>query len=234
MLYFLKMVWYNGTRCKDRRQYNPGRLKRIFLDNDKLQELYHNGTLIKDIAAYFNCSIPTIKRNIKFLVPDILRRYKYFYSKSNPINQRITKLYTNHHYSTLKIAGIVGLNDETIRKRLHRIGIELRGRNFKNLETFHPMKLNRKLNKTYAFSDLNTFNQKFHEYYCLMYPQNKIAELLQIDRGTVRRRIDYLKKFYYFKTRFCKRCNNIFRFRVTERQRNSRICITCRISPSKT
>ena len=101
------MVWYNGTRCKDRRQYNTGRFKRKFLDTDKLQELYYNGTLIKDIAAFFNCSIPTIKRNLKFLISPKLRRYKYFYSASNPINQQIIKLYTNHHYSTLKVGEMV-------------------------------------------------------------------------------------------------------------------------------
>ena len=227
------MVWYNGTRCKDRRQNNPGRLKRIFLDNDKLQELYHNGTLIKDIAAYFNCSIPTIKRNIKFLVPDILRRYKFFYSKSNPINQQIVKLYTNDHYSTLKVASIVGLNDETVRKRLQRMGVELRGHNFKNLETFHPGNLAKRYNKQYPITDLHQFNQKFMEYYCLMLPMHKIAELLKIDRGTVSRRIKFLKSLYYFKTRICKRCNNFFKFKVTERQKNSRICGRCRVDYHK-
>ena len=227
------MVWYNGTRCKDRRQNNPGRLKRIFLDKEKLQELYHNGTLIKDIAAYFNCSIPTIKRNLKFLVPDILRRYKFFYSKSNPINQQIVKLYTNDHYSTLKVASIIGLNDETVRKRLQRMGVELRGHNFKNLETFHPGNLAKRYNKQYPITDLHQFNQKFMEYYCLMLPMHKIAELLKIDRGTVSRRIKFLKSLYYFKTRICKRCDNFFRFKVTENQRNSRICGRCRLDYHK-
>jgi len=211
------MAWYNGTRCKDRRQNNPGRFTKINVDANKLQELYYNRSPIKEIAAFFNCSIPTIKRHLKFLIPDELRRYKFYYSEANPINQRIVKFYTNHHYSTIKIGEIVGLCDETIRKRLQRMNIELRGHNFKNLETFHPSKLNRNPKKTYAFNDLETFNKKFVEYYCLMYPQYKIAELMQIDRGTVSRRIEYLKKFYYFKTRICKRCNNFFRFKVTER-----------------
>ncbi|MBI2657761.1 hypothetical protein HYX08_03650 [Candidatus Woesearchaeota archaeon] len=101
------MGWYNGTRCTDRRQYNHGRFKRIVLDGEKLQQLYHSGVPIKEIAASFSCSVPTIKRNLKFLIPSQLRRYKFYYSASNPINQRIAQLYTNHHYSTGKIAGLV-------------------------------------------------------------------------------------------------------------------------------
>lgn len=225
------MVWYNGTRCKDKRQFNPGRFKRILLDKEKLKELYYNGTLIKQIASYLKCSIPTIKRHLKFLIPKNLQRYKYNYSASNPVNQRIIKLYTNHHYSTEKIAEEIGLADETVRRRLQRLGIELRGRNFKNLETFHPKELNRNGGKKYPITDLNLFNQKFLEYYCLMHTQKRIAELLNIDRGTVQRRIKYLRTQYYFKLRFCKRCENLFRFKVTEHQRNSNVCIRCRKSP---
>ena len=226
------MVWYNGTRCKDRRQYNPGRYPKINLDGQKLQELYYKGTKIKEIAASLNCSIPTIKRHLRLLISPKLRRYKYFYSASNPVNQQIIKLYTNDHYSTLKVAEIVKLNDETVRKRLQRLGIKLRGLNFKNLETFHPGNLAKRYNKQYPVTDLHEFNQKFIEYYCLMLPMHKIAELLKIDRGTVSRRIKFLKSLYYFKTRICKRCNNFFKFKATERQKNSRICIACRISPS--
>ena len=226
------MVWYNGTRCKDRRQYNPGRFKKIAIDAQKLQELYHSQIPIKEIASFFNCSIPTIKRHLKFLISPKLRRYAFYYSASNPINQRIIKLYTNDHYSTLKVASIVGLNDETIRRRLQRLGIQLRGHNFKNLETFHPGNLAKRFNKQYPITDLHQFNQKFIEYYCLMLPMHKIAELLNIDRGTVSRRIKFFKSLYYFKTRICKRCNNFFKFKATERQKNSRICIACRISPS--
>ena len=132
------MGWYNGTRCKDRRQNNPGRFKRIVLNGEKLQQLYYDQTPIKDIAAFFNCSTPTVKRHLKMVIPDKLRRYKFYYSEANPINQRIVKLYTNHHFSTIKIGEIVGLNDETVRKRLQRMNIQLRGHDYKNLETFHP------------------------------------------------------------------------------------------------
>src|SRR3989338_8381952 len=201
------MVWYNGTRCNDRRQYNSGRYPKINVDGQKLQEMYYKGTKIKEIAASLNCSIPTIKRHLRLLISPKLRRYKYFYSASNPVNQQIIKLYTNDHYSTLKVASIVGLNDETVRKRLQRLGIKLRGLNFKNLETFHPKNLNHRFKKDYPFNDLDTFNKKFIEYYCLFYPQYKIAELMQIDRGTVSRRIRYFRQHYIFKTRFCKRCN---------------------------
>ncbi len=147
------MTWYDGTRCSDGRHHNPGRFPRIALDGEKLQEIYYNGIKIKEIASSFNCSIPTIKRHIKILVPDKLRRYKYYYSASNPLNQRIAKLYSNHHYSTQKISEMVDLCDETVRRRLHRTGIELRGRNFKNLEGFHPGKLNRRIGKQYPISD---------------------------------------------------------------------------------
>lgn len=221
------MGWYNGTRCKDRRQNNPGRFPRKLLDGEKLQELYHSQMPIKDIAAFFNCSVPTIKRHLQLLISPKLRRYKFYYSVANPVNQQIIKLYTNHHYSTLKVGEIVGLNDETVRKRLQRMNIQLRGHNYKNLETFHPSKLNHRSNKGYPITDLNEFNHKFTEYYCLMMPMYKIAKLLNIDRGTVIRRIKFIKTLYYFKTRICKRCNNFYRFKVTERQKNSRICGRC-------
>ena len=168
------------------------------------------------------------------LIPDKLRRYKFYYSEANPVNQRIVKLYTNHHYSTIKIGEIVGLNDETIRKRLHRMNIQLRGHDYKNLETFHPGKLNHRSNKQYPITDLNEFNHKFIEYYCLMLPMYKIAELLQIDRGTISRRIKFFKSLYYFKTRICKRCNNFYRFKVTERIKNSSICGRCRLDRFRT
>ena len=227
------MVWYNGTRCRDRRQNNPGRFPRKTIDAIELQKLYHNQMPIKDIASFFNCSIPTIKRHLKLLIPDKLRRYRFYYSESNPINQRIVKLYTNHHYSTLKVASIIGLNDETVRKRLQRLGIELRGHNFKNLETFHPGNLAKRYNKKYPITDLHEFNSKFIEYYCLMLPMYKIAELLNIDIGTVSRRIKFLRSLYYFKTRICKRCNNFFRFKATEWQKNSSICGRCRLDYHK-
>ena len=227
------MGWYNGTRCKDRRQNNPGRFPKKEIDYAKLQELYYSNAPIKDIAAFFNCSIPTIKRHLKLIIPDKLRRYKFYYSEANPINQRIAKLYTNHHYSTLKIGEIIGLNDETIRKRLQRMNIQLRGHNYKNLETFHPSKLNHRGEHKYPITDLNEFNQKFLEYYCLMLPMHKIAKLLNIDRGTVSRRIKFIRTLYYFKTRICKRCNNFFKFKVTERQKNSRICGRCRLDYHK-
>ena len=162
-----------------------------------------------------------------------LRRYKFYYSLSNPINQQIIKLYTNHHYSTLKIGEMVGLTDETIRKRLQRMNIQLRGHDYKNLETFHPGNLAKRYNKQYPITDLQEFNRKFIEYYCLMLPMHKIADLLKIDRGTVSRRIKFIKSLYYFKTRICKRCDNFFRFKVTERQRNSSICRRCRLDYHK-
>src|SRR3989338_9189376 len=132
------MAWYNGTRCTDGRKNNPGRFPRKLLDGEKLQELYHSQMPIKDIATFFNCSIPTIKRHLRLLISPKLRRYKYYYSASNPIHQRFIKLYTYHHYSTIKVAEIVNLNDETVRNRLKRLGIQLRGHDYKNLETFHP------------------------------------------------------------------------------------------------
>lgn len=223
------MAWYDvGIDFKNPKR--PGFRKRIILNTELLKELYFKGTLIKDIASFFNTSIPTIRRHLKFLIPKNLQKYKFNYSPSNPVNQRIVKLYTNHHYSTLKIAETIGLADETVRRRLQRLGIELRGRNFKNLETFHPGRLNRNKGKKYPIEDLNIFNQKFLEYYCLMYSQKKIARLLKIDRGTVQRRIKYFRSQYYFKLRFCKRCENLFRFKVTDHQRNSNVCSKCRLS----
>lgn len=60
-----------------------------------------------------------------------------------------------------------------------------------------------------------------------MLPNIKIAELLKIDRATVSRRIKYFRSQYYFKQGFCKRCDNLFRFKVTEHQRNANICSEC-------
>ncbi len=227
------MVWYNGTRCNDGRQYNHGSFIRKLLDTDKLQELYYNGTLIKDIASFFNCSIPTVRRHLRLLIPANLRRYKYYYSASNPINQKIARLYTNHHYSTLKVAELVNLSDETVRRRLKRIGVQLRRTSYKNLETLHPRSFNRIINKTYPINETYPFNQKFLEYYCLMLSMAKIAELLNIDRGTVRRRIDFFTSIYNFKTRFCKRCNNLFRFKSTDMHKNSNFCSRCRLTPRR-
>ncbi len=227
-LLVVRMAWYNSIRCSDKRQFNPGRFPKIQIGQEHLNKLYYEGKLIKEIALFFSCSIPTIRRHLKFLIPKNLQRYKFNYSSANPVNQRIIKLYANHHYSTGKIAGIIGLCDETVRKRLQRLGIALRGRNFKNLEAFHPKNLNRKKDKIYPFEDLNLFNQKFLEYYCLMFSNKKIAGLLGIDRATVSRRIKYFRSQYYFKSRFCKRCENLFRFKVTEYQRNAYICSRCR------
>ena len=220
----------HNTNIDFRNIQRLGRYKRIFIDKDKLKQLYHQGKLTKELASHFNCSIPTIKRHLKLLIPKNLQKYKFNYSQSNPINQRLIKLYTNHHYSTEKIAVMMGLADETVRRRLQKLDIELRGRNFKNLESFHPMQLNRRKNKKYPIIDLNLFNQKFREYYCLMYSQKKIAELLQINRATVSRRIKYFRSQYHFKQRFCKRCENLFRFRVTEYQKNAKVCSKCRLS----
>ncbi len=225
------MVWYNGTRCSDNRQHNHGRFPRIILDPERLSQMYYAGTPIRDIAASLNCSVPTVKRHLKQMIPQKLRRYKFYYSASNPVNQNIAKLYTTNHFSTSVIARMVNLCDETVRKRLQKTGIELRKRNFKNVETFHPKNLNRKENKFYAIEDLNEFNQTLIRYYCEMQSYYQIALALQIDRGTVSRRIRFLRKLHAFKTRFCKRCNNLYRFMVTEKQKNSRICGRCKITP---
>ncbi len=226
----ITMAWYDQS-IDFKNPKRPGFHKRIILDADKLKQLYYQGQLIENIASYFNCSIQTIRRHLKFLIPKNLQRYKFNYSQSNPVNQRIIKLYTNHHHSTEKIAEIIELSGKTVRKRLHRLGIELRGRGFKNLETFHPKQFNRR-NKQYTIDDLATFNQKFIEYYCLGYPKKKIAELLQIDKRTVSKRINYFRFQYNFKSRFCKRCENIFRFIATKYQRNARICTKCRKNAS--
>ncbi len=66
-----------------------------------------------------------------------------------------------------------------------------------------------------------------------MLPMKTIAEFLNIDRGTVSRRIKFIRTLYYFKTRVCKRCNKFFRFKVTERQKNSRVCGRCRLDYNK-
>jgi DNA invertase Pin-like site-specific DNA recombinase len=224
------MVWYNETTCKDKRANNSGRFPKKEIDHEYLKQLYHKGTPIKEIAIQFNCSIPTIKRHLHLIIHTNLRRYKFNYSPSNEVNQNIIKLYTNHHYSTEKIADIVGLCDETIRRRLQKLGIELRGKSFKNLETFHPSRLNRYSDKSYPYDDLNEFNNKLAEMYCLMHSQKTIARTMGIDRGTARRRINFLKSQHRFKMRFCKRCNDLFRFRITKHQKNSNICPQCRLS----
>ncbi|MBI2575577.1 hypothetical protein HYV84_00015 [Candidatus Woesearchaeota archaeon] len=137
------MAWYNHSIGFS----NPkrkGRFKRIMLDCGQLKSLYYGEKPIKEIARQLCCSVPVIKRHLKFLIPNDRKRYAFYYSQNNPVNQQLIKLYTNHHYSAEKIAGIVGINAETVRKRLSRLGVALRGRNFKNLESFHPASLNRK------------------------------------------------------------------------------------------
>ena len=205
-----------------------GRFLKKDINQQELNVLYFEGKKDKELASYFNCSIPTIRRRIRILIPDNLRMRKERTSQYNPINQKIINLYVNHHYSTIKIAAIADFSVETIRRRLHSLGIKLRGKNFKNLHSFHPGKLNRVRQKEYAVSNLNEFNQKLLDHYCLMYSNAKVAELLQVDRGTVKRRIGYLNSHYHFKIRFCKRCGNLYRFKTSQYRRNSKICLRCR------
>ena|SRR3989338_8594863 len=222
------MPWYSSTHANDKRRFNKGRFLKKGINLGELKTLYLEGRKNKELAAFFNCSIPTIRRRIRILIPDNLRMRKERTSQYNPINQKIINLYVNHHYSTIKIAAITNLSVETIRGRLHSLGIKVRGKNFKNLQSFHPGKLNRVRQKEYAVSDLKEFNQKLLDYHCLMYSNARIAELLQVDRGTVKRRISHLTSMHHFKTRFCKKCGNLYRFMPTQYQRNCKICLRCR------
>ena len=104
-------------------QKRSGRFKRIEIDTEKLKSMYHSGATTKELAEHFNCSSPTIKRHLRFLIPLALRKYRQNYSKSNPVNQLIIDLYISRKLSTKSVALKVGLSDETVRRRLKRFGI---------------------------------------------------------------------------------------------------------------
>ena len=112
----------------------------------------------------------------------------------------IVELYVKNKLSTKSVADKVGLSDETVRRRLKRFGIERRTRGFKDLSSFHPASLNRNPDKQYPVNDIESFNRMLTNSYCMMLPQYKIADILNIDRATVSRRINFMRNSHYFKT----------------------------------
>ena len=83
------MPWYSSTHASDKRRFNKGRFLKKDINQQELNVLYFEGKKDKELASYFNCSIPTIRRRIRIFIPDNLRRRKERTSQYNPINQKI-------------------------------------------------------------------------------------------------------------------------------------------------
>lgn len=220
------MVWYNmGIDFENPKR--KGRFERIPIDTKKLFQKYGEGVKITKIAEDFEVSEATIKRHLKFLIPDFMKRNKGRTENPNTsFNESIIKLYTNDHYSTIKIADQLGCSAEKVRRRLIKCGVEMRKSSYKNLLEIHPSNLNRK-EKEYPFEDLKDFNESLLMLYCLNFEREDIARYLNIHVDTVVRRINFVRSLYAFKLRVCKICDGFFRFIVTESKRNSNICPLC-------
>jgi len=215
------LAWYDEG-LNFRNEKRRGRFKRIELDRERLKQAYLSGRKVRDIAEEFGVSTATIKRHIKFLIPDSVKRNKGWTANTqNPRNQRIRELYEAGK-STLVIARLLGCGDEFVRQRLIKMGVERRDRATKSLLDYHPSRFGNR-GRTYPIGDLPAFNEKLLYFYCLGYGQGRIASFLKVDKGTVRRRIRASRKAYVFKIRQCRRCQAIYR----TTKHNSRICPRC-------
>lgn len=215
------MAWYDKG-LDFRNEKRQGRFKRVELDREKLKQLYLSGEKLVSIAGELGVSVATVKRHIRFLIPDSVKRNKGWASNSqNPFNQQIRKLYETGK-STLVISRLLGCHDEVVRQRLIKMGVELRSR-AKSLLDYHPSHFGNNRGRTYPISDLATFNERLLYFYCMGFRQKQIASFLKIDRGTVKRRVQALRKAHRFKIRQCRRCQVIYR---TVRH-DSHICPRC-------
>ncbi|MFH2106494.1 MAG: hypothetical protein ABII22_04485 [Candidatus Micrarchaeota archaeon] len=220
------MAWYTeGIEYSNPKK--KGRFKRLMLDTDELRKRYLSGQKIKDMAIYFRVSEATIKRHLKFIIPDSMKRNKGKISRKNEtFNSQVIRLYTNHHLSTLKIANRLGCSSEKIRRRLHMCGVEVRSNSYKNLFSMHPGNLAR-ISKTYPIEDLDDFNKAFLLMYCMNASLPQISESLGIHQHTVKRRIQFARSLFVFKLRVCKHCERMFRFISTEKKKSSEVCHLC-------
>lgn len=220
------MAWYEkGIDYKNPKK--KGRFQRVSIDTKRLFQMYAEGEKIEKIAEEFGVSEATIKRHLKFIIPDFLKRNKGRTGNPNtPFNVKIIKYYTNHHFSTSKIGDKMGCSAEKVRRRLINCGVEMRKSSYKNLMEIHPGHLSRK-DKEYPFEDLKEFNESLMMLYCLNFEREDIAKYLNVHIDTVIRRIAFIRTLYAFKLRVCKNCENFFRFIVTESKRNSNICPLC-------
>lgn len=215
------MAWYDEG-LDFRNEKRRGRFKRIELDRERLKQAYLSGKKVRDIAEEFGVSTATIKRHIKFLIPDSVKRNKGWTANTqNHFNQRVKELYEAGK-STLVIARLLGRGDELVRQRLIKMGVERRDRASKSLLDYHPSRFSNR-GRTYPIGDLSTFNEKLLYFYCMGFNQRQMASFLKVDRGTVRRRIRALRKAYVFKIRQCRRCQVVYR----TTKHDSHVCPRC-------
>jgi DNA-binding CsgD family transcriptional regulator/AraC-like DNA-binding protein len=169
---------------------------------------------LAELAKHFNVSIPTIKRRLRTI--KARHRYAWNYSHENPINQRIIKLYTNDHLSTMEIGKLIHLSEETVRRRLHRLSITLRDRAFKNLARVHPKSFDRR-HKDYQIADVQELNERIKQLYLSGNKKLKtIAHIVNLDTRTVARRLDFMG--YRNRKKMCekdmeqvKRCADLYK-----------------------
>jgi len=191
------------------------RKKKVNVDLTQLKLLWESDNYtLAELAEHFNVSVPTIKRRLRTI--KARHRYAWNYSHENPINQRIIKLYTNEHLSTMEIGKLIHLSEETVRKRLHRLGVNLRDRAFKNLAQVHPKSFNRR-HKDYQIADVQELNDRIKQLFLSGNKKLKtIAQIVNLDTRTVTRRLDFMgfrnrKKVYEKDTQLIKRCADLYK-----------------------
>jgi DNA-binding transcriptional MerR regulator len=223
------MSWYDkGNGIDFSNPKRRGRFPRIALDTNLLFELYIKDVKVKDIAKKLNVSRPTVKRHLKFIIPEDKKRNNgRAYNPNDSLNREIITYYTNHHYSTTHIGKLVGCSAEKVRRRLINCGIEMRSKTYRNLLTIHPKSLNRKKEKNCPFEDVEEFNNNFKFLYCLNFSKEDIAEIMKVHKNTAKRRIQFLRENNVFKLRVCKHCGKFFRFITTKKHKNSNVCPIC-------
>lgn len=108
--------------------------KRIILDVEEVKKrclhlIFTHRKYASILAKEFNVGILTIQR---MLCKQDMHRSEILYDPNQPFNQRLIKMYQT---MSLKVVGKkLGLNVETLRKRLIRMGIERHSMSFKNYD----------------------------------------------------------------------------------------------------
>lgn len=135
----------------------------------------------EEIAQHFNMSIPTVKRlarKLKVIPKNDYKNHPY----QKKLKKKIRVLYYKG-YSTISIARIKNVSDETVRRRLQRMNITLRERHEKNV-LYNSYTANAKHNYSPTF-----LRTKIKELYEKGLPSKYIAKQLRIDEDVVMGRI---------------------------------------------
>jgi len=135
----------------------------------------------EEIARCFNMSIPTVKRlrrRLKLIPKNDYKNHPY----QKKLNKRIKKLYYKG-YSTISISKIKKICDESVRRRLKHMNVNLRGRHERNV-LYNSYTAGAKHNHSPNF-----LRKIIKELYGDGTPVKYIAEQIGIDKCSVIRRI---------------------------------------------